>query len=164
MNRNEIIKYLHKINVYNFYIKDDLTVDVYDNVDISQKVLKEIPINFNYVSGSFNCSYNFLTTLKGCPKIIGGDFNCGRNDLTNLEHAPSIIFGSACLLLNPINKFDYFFDKVDGDIYIDTDTLIETGNFLKYKGDNYDYYIIENYNDNLKLFKRKQKLKKILEK
>jgi hypothetical protein len=33
--------------------------------------LKDVEIN-----GSFNCSYNQLISLEGCPEFVGGDFRC----------------------------------------------------------------------------------------
>jgi hypothetical protein len=33
------------------------------------------------IAGTFNCSHNNITTLRGCPKIIFWDFNCSDNKL-----------------------------------------------------------------------------------
>ena len=43
------------------------------------------------LKGSFNCSYNNLKSLEGCPKEVGGDFYCSHNQLTSLEGCPKKI-------------------------------------------------------------------------
>ncbi len=53
--------------------------------------LTEIPVKFLYVSGSFNCADNQLTTLKNCPDSVGMNFNCFANKLTSLEFAPTSV-------------------------------------------------------------------------
>jgi len=40
------------------------------------------------VTGDFNCSYNNLISLEGCPKKVGRDFWCSNNYLTSLEGCP----------------------------------------------------------------------------
>lgn len=53
--------------------------------------LGELPSSFKYVSKTFNCSNNQLTTLKGCPIYVGGNFWCERNQLTSLNNCPVYI-------------------------------------------------------------------------
>ena len=50
-------------------------------------------INFGRVTGDFDCSYNYLTSLEGAPQEVGGSFNCSYNNLTSLEGAPQTIGG-----------------------------------------------------------------------
>jgi len=45
-------------------------------------------VRFGFVSGSFHCTSNNLTTLDGAPLGVGGDFSCSENLLTTLEGAP----------------------------------------------------------------------------
>ena len=52
-------------------------------------ILKDIT-----VGGSFDCSYNNLTSLENCPKTVGGNFGCGFNNLTSLEGSPSSVGGN----------------------------------------------------------------------
>lgn len=88
-SKKDIRKWLDKMSVYGYTINDDLTVDVDIDVNLSQKMLKAIPIQFGIVKGSFICSSNELTTLKGSPHTCYGYFICSKNKLTNLEGAPS---------------------------------------------------------------------------
>ena len=68
-------------------INNDNSIDYNGDVDISDKNLDKIPLQFNIVNGNFNCSNNKLTSLEGAPKQCN-DFNCFNNDLTNLKGAP----------------------------------------------------------------------------
>ncbi|ACT51329.1 hypothetical protein [Methylovorus glucosotrophus] len=85
-----------------YTINDDLTVDWVGNLDISNLELKQIPIQFNKVSGDFRCSDNQLTSLKGCPLELGGNFDCSYNQLNSLEYAPIRIDG----------EFDCSYNKI----------------------------------------------------
>lgn len=64
-------------------------LNVNDYVNLSEKNLTEIPFKFGKVVGSFDCSDNKLTSLKGAPTVIvDGDFSCSNNKLTTLQGAP----------------------------------------------------------------------------
>ena len=91
--REEVEIWLVLMNVKNYVINDDLTVDVNSRVDLSFKDLKDVPIKFNKIEGDFNCSDNNLTSLEGCPTVINGGFHCGFNNLTSLKGCPTVING-----------------------------------------------------------------------
>jgi len=71
-----IREWLEQMGIENYTINDDGTVDVDGDVNISNKNLTEIPIQFGKVNGNFWCNNNELTTLKGVPRIVGGIFSC----------------------------------------------------------------------------------------
>ena len=73
-NEQEIHDICKKYNIENYTINSDDSVDVDDNVDLRNLNLKKIPLKFNRVSGVFDCSWNRLSSLKGCPKEVGGVF------------------------------------------------------------------------------------------
>lgn len=75
-------------------INEDGTVDYIGFVDLRNKDLKVIPIQFGTVEGIFDCSENELTSLKNSPHTIIGDFKCSKNNLTNLKYSPKVINGS----------------------------------------------------------------------
>ena len=95
-------------------INDDRTIDVDGSVRFpeSSSYLIELPMQFNKVSGDFNCSGLNLITLKGVPVEVGGTFDCSYNRLTSLEfapiHAAGFIFDNtvACLWTGNTNYFD----------------------------------------------------------
>jgi len=64
------------------------TYNVYGNVDFYDMILFELPIKFNIVIGYFDCSWNKLTSLEGCPKKVGKGFACSYNKLTSLRGCP----------------------------------------------------------------------------
>ena len=43
------------------------------------------------VKGKFECIHNELTSLEGCPKIVGSHFDCRYNDLISLDGCPEIV-------------------------------------------------------------------------
>ena len=65
------------------------------NVDLKMRSLYELPdLSDVSVEGYFDCSRNFLTSLKGCPEYVGGDFTCFSNNLTSLEGGPKEVDGN----------------------------------------------------------------------
>ena len=91
--REEVEAWLKEIDITNYIINEDLTVDIDDDVDISCQNLKEIPIKFGIVNGNFNCGYNELTSLEGCPEVVNSNFDCSDNELKILEYFPPKING-----------------------------------------------------------------------
>ncbi len=89
----DIHKICKKYRIKNYIINDDGSIDVDGDVDLYSKGLTELPLKFNYVSGSFDCGYNKLSDLKGSPKIVGLNFNCDGNYLTNLRYSPEKVGG-----------------------------------------------------------------------
>lgn len=47
--------------------------------------LNKFPLDFRYVSGDFDCRFNEITDLKGCPTKIGGSLYLYHNKLKSLE-------------------------------------------------------------------------------
>jgi len=75
-----------------FYSK--YIINVEGCVDLEDKILKKIPIQFGYVTSFFDISNNYVRSLKGCPKKIDGYFSCANNDLTSLEGCPEEVGGN----------------------------------------------------------------------
>ena len=95
-NYIENVQYwLDNMDIKKYTINDNLTVDVDGDVDISEKRLTEIPIQFGKVNGNFYCDSNYLTTLEGCPDYVKGDFWCAFNPLRSILFLPKYI-GNKC--------------------------------------------------------------------
>ena len=89
---NEIIEKICKeYNIKGYSINSDKSIDVDRSVDLSGLNLTKLPLMFGKVKGTFDCSTNQLTTLKGCPKEITGSFFCEENKLTKLDNLPNKI-------------------------------------------------------------------------
>jgi len=87
----EIADICKKYGIENYTINSDGTIDVDGNVYLYDSELSELPLKFGKVSGYFDCAFNKLTTLEGCPQSVGGTFNCNCNKLTTLEGCPQIL-------------------------------------------------------------------------
>ena len=135
-----------KYKIENYTINDDGSIDVDGDVFLYGIGLTELPINFNKVSGTFDCSNNKLTTLKGCPNYVGDNFSCGTNYLTDLKYSPKLIHGSFYCSGN--NLKSYVSDSIVGKTFYCQ--LID------------DDFIVANYNEWNLNQKRKLKLNKIL--
>jgi hypothetical protein len=93
-NKKDIKLWLEEYNIKNYIINGDLTVDVFQDVDIGNRKLNEIPVKFNIVNGDFYCDSNKLSSLKDCPKEVSGDFVCTHNKLTSLDYLPRVNINS----------------------------------------------------------------------
>lgn len=94
--KEEIKAWLEEYSIKNYFIRDNLIVDVADNVNISNKGLLDIPIQFGTIKGYFNCSQNSLTSCKGFPEFVERDLNCSDNKITSLEGCTQNMIGLIC--------------------------------------------------------------------
>jgi hypothetical protein len=92
-SESDIDSICKKLDIRNYTVNGDGTVDVHNNVNIRNRNLWKIPLKFRKVDGDFICYYNQLTSLEGAPTEVGGSFYCTNNQLTNLEGAPSEVGG-----------------------------------------------------------------------
>lgn len=146
--KNEIENWLYSVDVEDFIINKDMIVDA-KVVNISHNCLKYIPVQFGEV-GYFDCSNNFLTSLKGCPKtMISSDvngFECSDNQLVSLEFCPEYINGDFDCLYNKIKSFKYF-PRVKGNINFYDNPVYELYNTFKIGVVCSEKQIIEYFND-----------------
>lgn len=103
-NKEDIKAWLDRYNITGYTIHEDLTVDVEGTVDLYGKSLTSIPIQFGYVSESFDCGDNQLTSFKGCPKRIGKDFLGLWNSVKSLENGPEEIGNDYYISNNPLES------------------------------------------------------------
>ena len=89
--REEVIEVCKRYDIRYYTINDDLSIDISGGVFLDRKKLEYLPVRFNYVSGSFNCSDNKLKSLEGCPQTISGSFNCSDNYLESLKGCPQTV-------------------------------------------------------------------------
>lgn len=89
MNIDEICE---KYNIKGYTINEDGSIDVNRPVNLNRRGLTELPVKFNIIHGSFDCSDNRLTTLKGMAnKIEGSLFIEGNDTLDKLDYLPNEI-------------------------------------------------------------------------
>lgn len=108
---SEIDSICKKYNLENYTINSDGSVDVDGDVDLrgigfwkyfyrdrklrpigekreNKWTLNKIPLKFRYVSGDFDCRFNNLSDLQGCPIKIEGSLYLYHNKLKSLEGCP----------------------------------------------------------------------------
>lgn len=134
MNKRELEHTLDSFFIRRYHIHDNFVVDVNDNVNLKDCQLTKLPCQFGRVSGYFNCSENFLTSLQGCPSSVGGDFRCSMNmplkslqfcppvvgqnfycycsQLTSLQYCPPTIVGNFSCFSNKLTSLEYCPDYV----------------------------------------------------
>jgi hypothetical protein len=105
--KEEIKAWLNKYEVKNYTINDNLTVDVSGNVNLFNKQLEEIPFKFGIVNGTFDCSYNELTSLEFSPNKVVGYFDCNHNKLTSLEFCPQKVSGHFICSYNELTSLEF---------------------------------------------------------
>jgi len=101
----------------------DGTYSADEDVNLSDLGLKQLPVQFKEVKGSFYCSNNRLTALEGAPQEVGGDFICYDNQLTTLKGAPQEVGGGFNCVSNRLTTLKGAPQKVDGYFMCDDNQL-----------------------------------------
>jgi hypothetical protein len=117
-SNSQIDTICEKYNIINYTINSDNSVDVDGDVYLYGRKSKLIPLNFNIVNGYFECSWNYLTSLKGCPVRVGDYFSCYHNNLTSLQYSPQYMengyFGCG---RNKIESLQYCTELIRSNFY-----------------------------------------------
>ncbi len=79
---------LEELEIDDYRINKDLSVDVNGDVHLEEMGLTKIPIKFRIVKGDFSISGNKITSLEGCPIKVQGDFECNANPIESLKGCP----------------------------------------------------------------------------
>ena len=80
-------------------------------------------INFGKITGNFDCSGLYLTSLKGAPQKVGGNFSCSGNKLTSLEGAPQTVGGDFWCSYNQLTSLEGAPQKVGEYFYCSENQL-----------------------------------------
>ena len=96
--QNWLDQHMTMKNNKNVTIHEDLSVSVIGDVDFSMSKFTKIPIKFRKVSKDFNVSYSFLLeSLENCPDEVGEKFICDSCvKLTSLNGCPKIVGSFSC--------------------------------------------------------------------
>ena len=148
MTEEEIHKICEKFDIKNYTINNDMTIDVNSHVELDDCVtffnveISKLPVNFNKVSGDFDCSANELITLKGCPKIVEGFFKCTHNNLKSLKYSPEYIEGEFACENNDLKTLDYLPQRGVKEVFASNNKITS----LKGLPNNLVYVDVENNN------------------
>ena len=126
--KEKVKAWLDSKKVENYTINDDLTIDVDFDVDLSGSIFYKIPVKFGKVSRSFWCAdCDNLTSLKGCPRLVGLNFYCYRCiSLTSLEGSPSKTQDFDCDECINLTSLKGAPQKVTGDFFCNGCTGLKT--------------------------------------
>ena len=89
------------------------------------------------VSGDFNCTYNQLTSLEGCPKEVDGNFACYDNQLTSLKGGPKEVDGNFSCFNNKLTSLIGSLQKVGADFICSNNQLTSLEGGPKEVGGNF---------------------------
>lgn len=153
INKFRILRICKKYNIRNYIINKNNTIDVNGDVSLIGFRLSKLPLKFNNIYGSFDCSYNYLTSLKGCPKYVKGSFYCHNNYIYTLHYIPEKIDGDLSCTNNRLTKIEYS-SNINGNIYAYNNKLESI--------ENYKNIIEKIHCTNKKELLRKLKLKDII--
>lgn len=108
---------LEKYDIENYTINDDGTIDVDGDVSLDNigRDSGKLPFKFGKITGGFDCSYNNLDSLEGCPKEVGGDFDCSNNFLYSLDGGPTEVGGSYDCSYNELTSLKGCPSEIGGD-------------------------------------------------
>lgn len=126
--KEQIEQWLKRYRINNYVINEDLTVDVYGKVILSNHNLKELPIQFRRVRGNFELRNNKLKSLKGCPIIVDGDFSCENNRLTSLEYCPQKVGDLFNCSKNRLRDLRYSPQSIPGAFYCNNNKIVTLKN------------------------------------
>jgi hypothetical protein len=117
-SNSQIDTICEKYKIKNYTINSDNSVDVDRYVNLYNKRLESIPLNFNIVNGYFVCGWNYLTSLKGCPVRVGDYFSCYNNQLTSLQYSPQYMEnGDFSCGWNKIESLQYCTELIRSNFY-----------------------------------------------
>ena len=102
-SESEVSEICKRYGIKNWSLEGGL-VNVNDDVYLSNG-LTHIPLKFGVVTGYFDCGWNKLTSLEGCPIRVGGYFSCDYNKLTSLVGCPKYVGGDFWCRENNIREF-----------------------------------------------------------
>jgi hypothetical protein len=102
----QVEKWLKKHNIVAYEIKENLVVDVHNNISLDMQKIKSLPVQFGKVYGDFSCVATSLETLQGFPHEVTCNLWITDNALTSesLKDAPAIIGLNCYLFGNPITS------------------------------------------------------------
>ena len=102
--------------------REDIEGKIYNGrIDCSYNELTSLKGCPKEINGYFWCNNNKLTSLKGAPEKVGGDFDCSSNKLTSLKGMPKEVGGEFdCTSNNKLFHIDnYVSGVVEADILSD---------------------------------------------
>ncbi|MCW3498648.1 hypothetical protein [Burkholderia cenocepacia] len=121
--KEDIKQWLDEMNIKKYVIHDDMTVRVNGNVDLRDRNLSSLPVQFESVHGDFYINDNQLVSLAGSPSYVEGSFICSDNRLKSLNGGPQEVEGSFFADGNRLKSLEGLAQLVGEDINISFNPL-----------------------------------------
>ena len=102
---------------------EDGTTHVPDVIDLKGQQIMQLPDMHHVRSEGLDLSETQLTTLKGCPEIVGGSFNCSHTPLESLEGGPQVVDGAYYACKTNIRDLRGVAQDISGCLDFDTSQL-----------------------------------------
>lgn len=122
-SKKHIQDWLKNMNIYDYVITQDMKVNVDHDVDLRNKNLTHIPIQFGEIEGNFLVSHNQLTDLKGFPQKVDRVLDFSHNQIVSLEGFPKSVRGAINANNNQINSFKGIHYWIEDDLDISHNNL-----------------------------------------
>ena len=139
IKKRDIEKKLIQYGIKNYYINDDLTVDVDGDLNTSTLAQCLIDVKFGTINGDFDCSRLGLKSLINCPIVVKGDYKISHNRLVRLEGIAEYIGGDLWIQNNYLNELNFYNSNIIGEIYCwgnkDIEDIIQIYSYGEKKGD-----------------------------
>ena len=119
----EVKKSPEDFDIINYKFRPDGILDIFENVNLSDKNLSYLPFKFGKIDGNFSCSHNNLKDLRDAPEEINGNFWCDINKLISLKGAPEEINGHFSCSNNNLSSLEDAPKVIHGDFNCDTNNL-----------------------------------------
>lgn len=116
-------KWLKQMGITQFSIREDNTIDVYQDVRLFGNIPK-LPVKFGIIEGDFSCFDVGLTTLYGCPYKVKGTFRCDGNQLVSLKYGPKEVGELFDCSKNKLTSLEYCSEKIGGSLICINNKLI----------------------------------------
>jgi len=132
----KIKQWLYDVNIENYKINKDLSIDVYEDVCCDEEfglVDGSLPpyINFNYASGEFVLQFLWLKSLRGFPKKVEEYFSVSNNEIDSLEGGPEYVENDFDISNNPLTSLEFAPKYIGGSFCCDK-TNINYNELSKY--------------------------------
>lgn len=124
INKELIELFCEEFNIKNYYINDDYSINVYQNVVLDNFIGDELPIKFNKVIGYFSCSKSNIKSFKNFPNFIEYNIYFQGNIIENFQGFPKTVKGRIVLWNSTIKSLDGYNGSIKRLNMEDKDKLI----------------------------------------
>ncbi len=106
INKELIELFCEEFNIKNYYINENYSINVYQNVVLDNFIGDELPIKFNKVIGYFSCNKSNIKSFKNFPNFIEENIYLQGNIIENFHGFPKKVKGRIFLWGSTIKSLD----------------------------------------------------------